>query len=108
MAPGLGPQDWVSENRLILKPRGNVLGRDEIHDQKKQQTEYRGSPIVAAQIAGLARQSGRVQVVGLAFVIPLIASATERLRRGCWPERLGGSSRRNTRPQSIQVLPVID
>src|SRR5471030_1770922 len=53
----LRPQNRRAECWLVLEFGGDVLRRDEVHDNEQQAPERRRAPVVSAKISGFARNS---------------------------------------------------
>lgn len=51
-----------AERRLILKPGGDVLRRDDIYDEEEEASERRRAPVITAEIPWLAGDAVKVRL----------------------------------------------
>src|SRR5471030_2265876 len=79
----LRPQNRRAECWLILEFGGDVLRRDEVHDNEQQASERRRAPVVSAKISGFARNSVEFR---LFLRHGCASSSTPILRLGALPE----------------------
>src|SRR5471030_261168 len=82
-ATRLCPQNRRAECWLILEFGGDVLRRDEVHDNEQKASERRRAPVVSAKISGFARNSVELR---LFLRHGCASSSTPILRLGALPE----------------------